>query len=362
MSFLSDKVVLVTGGAGTVGQELIRQILAQRPADLRVIDNNESETFFLEEVYGSPYRGYATGNNVTAGSFHAYIGDVRDRDRMFKIMDDVQVVFHAAALKHVILCERSPFDAVQSNILGVQNIIDAALANNVERVIFTSSDKAVNPTSVMGTSKLMGERLIAAASSLKGKRRTVFSSTRFGNVIGSRGSVFQIFQRQIRDGGPLTLTHPDMTRFVMTVAQSVRLVLDAAELARGGEVMVTKMPVMRIEDLAHAMVELLAPQYGYDPDDISFQTIGAKAGEKLYEELMSEEETRRAIELEQMFAVLPAFRSVYQTIDYTYPGTVTEQVDTPYTSSVQQAMDTDQIKRFLVEHDLLEDDRDEGGK
>ncbi len=354
MTFLKDKVVLVTGGAGTVGQELIRQIIGREPAELRVIDNNESETFFLEETYGQAYRAYASGSTTGQERFQAYVGDIRDQAKLMQIMDGVDVVLHAAALKHVILCERSPVDAVQTNIVGVQNIITAALANNVERVIFTSSDKAVNPTSVMGTSKLMGERLITAANSLKRGKRTIFSSTRFGNVIGSRGSVFEIFRRQIASGGPITLTHTDMTRFVMTVAQSVELVLTAAELARGGEVMVTKMPVMRIEDLATVMVEDLAPGHGYDPADIPVQIIGAKAGEKLYEELMSDEETRRAVELQRMFAVLPAFRSVYEEIDYTYPDMIEGDVNMPYTSTVEDTMSHDEIRSFLDQHNLLE--------
>ncbi len=349
MSLLKDKIVLLTGAAGTVGRELIKRILEQGPRELRVIDNNESEVFNLAEEFGEPYRAYSMGSNPTANQFQAYVGDVRDADKIDMKMRGVDVVFHVAALKHVILCEKSPFDAVQTNIMGVKNIVNSALANDVERVIFTSSDKAVNPTSVMGTSKLMGERLVSASNSLRGSGRTVFSSTRFGNVIGSRGSVVPIFYKQILAGGPLTLTDRRMTRFIMTIEESVRLVLRAAELARGGEVFVTKMEVIRIEDLAEVMIDMLAPNA-----EIEIKEIGAKAGEKLYEELMTEEETGRAIELKEMFAVLPAFRNVYEDIEYAYEDVVSELVEDPYVSANSTPMSKEDIRTYLEEHKILE--------
>ncbi len=350
MAFLTGKTVLVTGACGTVGRELTRQILTQLPAELRVVDCNESEIFFLEQELSKIRDELPT----CYCRIHCSVGDVRDPDKINKLCEGVDLLFHVAGLKHVILCERSPFDAVQTNILGVQNIINAALANDVERVIFTSSDKAVNPTNVMGTSKLMGERLITAANSLKISRRTIFSSTRFGNVLGSRGSVVPIFQRQIAAGKPITLTDRRMTRFVMTVRESCRLVLSAAELARGGEVFVTKMPVVRIEDLAYAMINSLAPKYGLHPKQIAVTEIGSKAGEKLYEELMSDEETQRTYELEEMFAVLPAFRSVYEAIDYEYADIVSKKVKSPYISSGAESMTREQIEAYLRENQILE--------
>jgi FlaA1/EpsC-like NDP-sugar epimerase len=203
--YLTGKRVLVTGACGTVGSELIRQLLedAYEPTEVIAMDNNESGLFFLEQQFLSESRA----------SF--FLADVRDRDKLRRKMQGVDVVFHAAAFKHVVLCERSPFEAVQTNINGVQNVIYAACENLVDKVIFTSSDKAVNPTSVMGTSKLMGERLMTAANSnLRGKG-PIFASTRFGNVLGSRGSVIPIFHEQIRKGGPVSVTDPNMTRFIM---------------------------------------------------------------------------------------------------------------------------------------------------
>ncbi len=343
-SFLEQKRVLVTGACGTVGSELVRQLLeSYQVGELTGIDNNESEIFFLEQRFSKHRNAFFT------------LGDVRDRDKLKRRMENVDVVFHTAAYKHVILCERSPFEAVQTNILGVQNIISAACENQVERVIFTSSDKAVNPTNVMGTSKLMGERLMTAANANLRGRGPIFASTRFGNVLGSRGSVIPIFREQIRNGGPVTLTDPEMTRFIMSIQGAVRLVIDSAFIARGGEVFITKMPVIRIRDLADVMISELAPSYGHRAEDIGTRVIGYKAGEKLYEELMSQEETRRTWELERYFVVLPAFTSLYRSIDYEYTDVVSRNVAVPYHSGNEEALNRLQLLRFLRQNDLIEE-------
>lgn len=339
---LQNKSVFVTGCCGTIGQELVRQLIEEyHVGEVVGIDNNESELFFLEQRYAAH------------GNVRFALGDVRDRDKLIRRMKGVDIVFHVAAFKHVILCERSPFEAVQTNILGVQNIIHAAHENNVEKVIFTSSDKAVNPTSVMGTSKLMGERLMTAANSNQKKSGPVFASTRFGNVLGSRGSVVPIFTEQIRRGCPVTLTAPDMTRFIMSISEAVRLVIDSHVHARGGEVFITKMPVLRIKDLAEVMIEVLAPKFGYDSEQIEIKVIGVKAGEKLYEELMSGEETRRAMELKKYFVVLPAFRSIYKEIEYSYEDMVSNKVGRPYISEQESFMTQNEIKAVLEENDLV---------
>jgi len=340
---LQNKSVFVSGCCGTIGQELVRQLIEEfRVGEVVGIDNNESELFFLEQRF-------AAYENVRFA-----LGDVRDRDKLIRRMKGIDIVFHVAAFKHVILCERSPFEAVQTNILGVQNIIHAAHENNVEKVIFTSSDKAVNPTSVMGTSKLMGERLMTAANSNQKKSGPVFASTRFGNVLGSRGSVVPIFTEQIRRGGPVTLTDPDMTRFIMSISEAVLLVIDSHVHARGGEVFITKMPVLRIKDLAEVMIEVLAPKFGYDSEQIEIKVVGVKPGEKLYEELMSEEETRRALELHDYFVVLPAFRSIYRKIQYKYPDVVSMKVPRPYISSQELLLSQEEIGKFLTDNNLLD--------
>lgn len=335
--------ILVTGASGTIGKELVRQLLnsPSPPEEIIAIDNNESELFFLEQ-------GFLDHKNLTV-----VYADIRDGERLKALFKDVSIVYHTAALKHVIICERSPFDAVQTNILGTQNVIKASFSAGVDRVVFTSSDKAVNPTNVMGTSKLMGERLMTAANIEARNGGPIFGSTRFGNVLGSRGSVLPIFARQIADGGPVTLTDPEMTRFIMTIEEAVQLVISSADMMKGGEIFVTKMPVVRIEDLARAMIDLLAAQFGYDPAELQITTIGTKPGEKLYEELMSDEETRRARELRNFFAVLPAFKGIYSDTHFSYDNEVTDVVTNPYHSANEAQMTVDEIKEFLTQNNLL---------
>ncbi len=330
------KRVLITGVCGTVGRELLTQIQTHNPQEILGVDNNESELFFCDV-------DYRQHKNINFA-----LGDVRDRDRMIQLMTGIDIVLHSAAFKHVSLCEKSPRDAVQTNILGTQNVIDAAIANNVERVLFTSSDKAVNPTNVMGTSKLMGERLMTAANMQKRGEGPIFASTRFGNVLGSRGSVIPLFKRQIANGGPVTLTDSRMSRFIMTLSEAVSLVLQSTFLACGGEVFVTKMPVMRIADLAEAMVQELAPTAG-----IGITEIGSKPGEKLYEELMNSEETRRTVELDDYYVVLPAFSSIYNDVQYDYLADKPTSIDAPYNSETQQAMNVEILRQYLVSNQLI---------
>ena len=342
--FFYNKRILVTGVCGTIGLALIKRLLDVKycnPKEVIGLDNNENDIFFLDQKYSSDVR------------CTLFMADIRDKSEMINKMSSVDIVFHAAAMKHVIVSEKSPDQAVQTNIIGIQNIIHAAHVNNVERVIFTSSDKAVNPTNVMGTTKLMGERLITAANN-KMNCNTIFASTRFGNVLGSNGSVIPIFQGQIMSGGPVTLTDSSMTRFVMSVEESIELIIDSALQAKGGEVFVTKMPVIRIKDLARVMVSVLAPLYGIQSNKIKIIEIGSKPGEKLYEELMSTEETRRTLELDKYFCILPAFRGVYSNIEYQYDGLINKNVTNPYISEDETPLSLDELKLFLDKGKLLE--------
>lgn len=336
------KRVLITGVCGTVGKELLRQVSNSNPKEVIGVDINESELYFL----GNEYR---KNSNV-----HNYLGDMRDKDRLHRLMRGVDIVLHTAALKHVIVCEQSPHDTVQTNVIGTQNVIDAAIANNVERVLFTSSDKAVNPTNVMGTSKLMGERLMTAANATRQDRGPIFVSTRFGNVLGSRGSVIPLFNRQIEAGGPVTLTDTEMSRFIMTLERAVQLVMSAVFMGKGGEVFVTKSPVVRIEDLVTVMIEQLAPKYGHDPSDIEVNIIGSQPGEKLYEELVNDEEVRRGLELENYLVITPAFKAIYREIDYVYDGLISGELDRPYNSALEPSMNVNELRWYLQENDLLE--------
>ncbi len=282
LDYLKDRVVLVTGAAGTIGSALCER-LAPIVKSLRCLDHSENDLFFLHQ---------------RLPKCSPFLGDVRDLDRLRFAMNGVDAVFHTAALKHVGLGEYNPFEVVQTNLQGLNNIIRSALDANVERVVFTSSDKSVNPTNVMGASKMMGERLIAAANEIRGTHRTRFASVRFGNVIGSRGSVVPIFASQLLRGESLTLTDEGMTRYVMTINEAARLVLEAGSQMRGGETFVTKMRALKVVDLAHAMAGMLIKS------PLKLNVIGARQGEKLFEELISLDEMNRALELERLLVVL----------------------------------------------------------
>jgi FlaA1/EpsC-like NDP-sugar epimerase len=340
-AYLRGKRVMVTGVCGTVGKQLARQLLENfEIQSLTGIDNNESELAFLEERYGARYDA------------HFLLADIRDLAAITRETRNIEVLFHAAAYKHVFLCERSPFEAIQTNVIGVHNVARAAVENGVARLVFTSSDKAVNPTNVMGTSKLMGERLMTAAALDPNLSGATFLSTRFGNVLGSRGSVIPIFRDQIRNGGPVTLTDPQMTRFIMSLHDAVRLVIESMVLGQPGDVLITKMPAIRIADLATVMVRELAPLCGHRPEDIEIKVIGPKPGEKHYEELMNDEETRRALELERYFVIRPAFATPEQAKPH-YEQLRETAVEQPYNSANVATLSQAELADFLRRHDLV---------
>lgn len=340
-TFWSGKTVFITGVCGTIGSELLGALRRLDVASIVGIDTNETGLFFLRELTGGDPR------------VRLFLCDIRIAESLSRRMDGADIVLHAAAYKHVDVCERSPHEAILTNILGTQNVISAALDNNVQRVILTSSDKAVNPTSVMGTSKLMSERLISAAASQARHGTPVFSSIRFGNVVGSNGSVVPLFKNQIATGGPLTLTDTRMTRFMMSIEQAAELVMNAVSLARGGEVIVTKMPVVRIEDLAAVMIEHLAPLAGYDAAKIGVNVIGTKPGEKMYEELTNDEEVRRTFDWGNYLIVKPALvrGDCDLFADWARDGSPIEH---PYNSALSPAMDRSQVRAFLDQCGIYE--------
>ncbi|MBM7866681.1 polysaccharide biosynthesis protein [Heliobacterium gestii] len=290
-SYLKNKIVLVIGVTGSLGRVLLPKILAHSPKAVRLFSRDEAKLFELQQEYGP------------RSDLRHFIGDVRDAERVRRAAEGAQVVFHLASLKHVPLCEYNPYEAVKTNVVGTQNVIEAALANGVERVVYTSSDKAVSPTNTMGATKLLAERLISSAVQWRGTRKTIFSAVRFGNVLNSRGSVIEVFKKQIRKGGPVTVTDPEMTRFMMTLSQAADLTVRAGELARGGEVFVLKMPVIRLGDLVETMVENYAPLVNRKPSDIAIDYIGLRPGEKRFEELMTHDESVIARELPDMFLI-----------------------------------------------------------
>jgi FlaA1/EpsC-like NDP-sugar epimerase len=337
-AYLQDRTVLVTGAAGTVGGVLVEQIARSGARAVRALDHGESELFYLFESLREAYR------------VSPLIGDIRDLERLRMAMNGVDVVFHAAALKHVELGEYNPFEVVETNLRGLDNVIRASLDAGVGRVIFTSSDKAVNPTNVMGASKMMGERLIMAANDIRGGRPTRFSAVRFGNVLGSRGSVIPIFAEAAIRGEPLRLTHPDMTRYVMTVAEAARLVIEAGGMALGGEVLVTKMRALRILDLARVIARRLKRRR-----ESEIFHAKPRPGEKLYEELLSVEEQKRAYESERMLIVLPERESRLSATQPTKEayGIDLRPVTREWHSGKDQCLSIQELETYLLEEGIL---------
>lgn len=279
----TKQVVLVTGGTGSFGKACIRLLLDEyKPAKVIVFSRDELKQHEMRMAgFDQPNLRY-------------FIGDVRDQDRLTRAMDGVTIVIHAAALKQVPACEYNPMEAIKTNILGTANVVEAALATGVHKVLALSTDKAVSPVNLYGATKLAAEKLTVQSNAYSGERPTRFSCVRYGNVVGSRGSVVPLFLQQ-RAAGKLSITDERMTRFWLSLEQGVRFVLNSIELMQGGEVFVPKLPSTTITDLARAM----APEAELD-------VIGIRPGEKLHEVLISEDEARTAVELDDMYVLQPA--------------------------------------------------------
>lgn len=340
-SFFEGADVAVTGAAGTVGRLLVERLLELPVRRIRALDSHETGLFNLEQELGA--------SDVLSCS----TCDITDQRSTRYRLSGVDYVFHAAALKHVPLCEGSPIEAVRVNVMGTENVIRAAIEGGVRKCLATSSDKAVNPTNVMGATKLTAERLIASVQrDIGDTASTIVSATRFGNVIGSSGSVVPTFLNQIRAGGPVTVTDDRMTRFVMTLQAAANLVVDSIRHANGGEVFVTRMPSLRIVDLARCLIDLAAPVYGRDPADIEIVRTGVRVGEKLFEELLTDEEARRTEIRGDYFVVKPRNSSIAREL----AAQAHEIEETQYNSSVAAMMTMDEIRDFLLSSGALTDD------
>jgi UDP-N-acetylglucosamine 4,6-dehydratase len=280
--YLQGKVVLVTGGTGSFGTAFLRTLLAQHdPAAVRIYSRDELKQYNLQRIV-------ATDERV-----RFLIGDVRDSDRLRMAMRGVDVAVHAAALKQVPACEYNPFEAVKTNIHGAENVIAAAIANDVPRTLALSTDKAVNPVNLYGATKLAAEKIITQGNAYAGSSPARFATMRYGNVVGSRGSVIPLFKAQAREG-ELTITDEAMTRFWITLAQAVEFVISCLALMRGGEVFVPRIPSMKVLALAEA----IAPE-------AARRIIGIRPGEKVHEVLLTEDESRHARVLEDRFVIYP---------------------------------------------------------
>jgi UDP-N-acetylglucosamine 4,6-dehydratase len=278
----SEEVVLVTGGTGSFGKKFVEVMLGEyRPKKLVILSRDELKQHEMR----------AAGYNHP--SLRYFIGDVRDSARLERAFAGVTLVVHAAAMKQVPACEYNPFEAIQTNIMGGRNVIDAAINHGVRRILALSTDKAVNPINLYGATKLCAEKMFVQANAYSGAQDTRFSSARYGNVLGSRGSVIPVFQEQ-RKRGKITVTDPRMTRFWITLEQGVKFVVQCLERMHGGEIFVPKIPSMRLVDMARAVAPECEVEY-----------IGIRPGEKLHEVLVSEDEARHTLEAEDMYIIQP---------------------------------------------------------
>jgi FlaA1/EpsC-like NDP-sugar epimerase len=285
-----NKKILITGGTGSIGLGLIKQLIKCKPNAIRIFSNDENSIFEVKKAIGE--------NSM----FTFMVGDVRDRERLNLAIRDVDIVFHAAAMKHIDICEQNPFDAVKTNVIGTSNILEAALIENVSKFILISTDKATNPTSTLGASKLLAERLTLNAGSYKGQGKTTFAIVRFGNVIGSRGSVFQIFLQQIKSRKPLTVTDSKMTRFIMSISEAASMILKVTNIAKDGEIFILKMPSVRIEDLAKCMTHVYKSKFNIDytpPLKIS----KSRERERLQEYLITQDELNFCHKIGNMYKI-----------------------------------------------------------
>jgi UDP-N-acetylglucosamine 4,6-dehydratase len=279
---IEDKVVLITGGTGSFGKQFLNTVLKKKAArKVIVFSRDELKQFDMRQVF----------NEQKFPSLRYFIGDVRDRERLYRAMDGVHIVIHAAALKQVPTAEYNPIEVIRTNVLGGANIIDAAIDRNVEKVIALSTDKAANPINLYGATKLCSDKLFVAANGYSGHHGTKFSVVRYGNVMGSRGSVIPLFQ-QMRAGGVLPVTDPKMTRFWITLEQAVQFVLKCLGRMHGGEIFVPKIPSMSIIDLAKA----IAPE-------CRIEIVGVRPGEKLHETMVPEDDARNAFEYEDCYII-----------------------------------------------------------
>lgn len=325
---LENSNLLITGGTGSFGQVVLRRVLDAGVREIRIFSRDEKKQDDMRKSYNNPKLKF-------------YIGDVRDYGSVNNAMSGVDFVFHAAALKQVPSCEFYPLEAVKTNVIGTDNVIEAALQHRVARVICLSTDKAVYPINAMGISKAMMEKLMVAKSRVLNGKDAVVCGTRYGNVMASRGSVIPLFIDQLLSNKPITITDPQMTRFMMTLEGAVELVLYAFKNASNGDIFVQKSPATTIGTLARAIVEV------FDRPKHPIRVIGTRHGEKVYETLLSREELSRAEDLSQYYRILPDSRDLnYEKFFDEGETKITESVD--YTSESTEQLGLEEMKALLL--------------
>jgi UDP-N-acetylglucosamine 4,6-dehydratase len=333
----ADKILMITGGTGSFGNAVLKRFIETDVREIRIFSRDEKKQEDMRIALNNPKLKF-------------YIGDVRDYRSIHEAMKGVNYVFHAAALKQVPSCEFYPMEAVKTNVLGAENVMNAAIAQNVERVIVLSTDKAVYPINAMGLSKAMMEKLMVAKARMRSEGETVLCATRYGNVMASRGSVIPLFVNQLKEGKSLTITDPGMTRFLMSLEDSVDLVLHAFEHGRQGDIFVQKAPASTIEVLAQALKELFQ-------HDNPIRVIGTRHGEKLYESLVSREEIARAEDMGEYYRI-PSDDRDLNYAKYFVEGELEIAALDDYTSHNTTRLDVEAVKTLLLKLDYIREELD----
>ncbi|TBG24182.1 NAD-dependent epimerase/dehydratase family protein [Rhizobium leguminosarum] len=331
----ADSVLMITGGTGSFGNAVLNRFLHTDVREIRIFSRDEKKQEDMRIAMNNPKLKF-------------YIGDVRNSESVQEAMHGVDYVFHAAALKQVPSCEFYPMEAVRTNVLGAENVMNAAVASGVKRVVVLSTDKAVYPVNAMGISKAMMEKLMVAKSRMRREGETVLCATRYGNVMASRGSVIPLFVRQIKENKPLTVTDPSMTRFLMSLEDSVDLVLYAFEHGRQGDIFVQKAPSSTMGDLAEAVKEVFQ-------SDAPIKIIGTRHGEKLYESLLSREEMARAQDMVRYYRI-PADDRDLNYNKYFVEGETKVSALEDYTSHNTERLDVEHVRTLLAKLEFIQDE------
>lgn len=330
-----NKVLMITGGTGSFGNAVLKRFLSTEVREIRIFSRDEKKQ---EEMR------IALNNE----KLKFYIGDVRDYDSVFQAMKGVDYVFHAAALKQVPSCEFYPMEALRTNVMGTENVMNAATVHGVKRLVVLSTDKAVYPINAMGISKAMAEKLMVAKARMQSDGETVFCATRYGNVMASRGSVIPLFVSQLKEGKPLTFTDPNMTRFLMSLQDSVDLVLYAYEHGQQGDIFVQKAPAATVADLAQALTEIFSKSN-------DFRIIGTRHGEKLYESLISREEMSHAHDMGGYYRI-PADNRDLNYAKYYSEGEEKISHLNDYTSHNTNRLNVQELKALLLKLDYIKEE------
>ena len=331
----ADKVLMITGGTGSFGNTVLKRFLSTKVREIRIFSRDEKKQ---EEMRIA----------MNDSKLKFYIGDVRDYASISQAMKGVDYVFHAAALKQVPSCEFYPMEAVRTNVIGTENVMNAATANGVKRVVVLSTDKAVYPINAMGISKAMAEKLMVAKARMQCEDETIFCATRYGNVMASRGSVIPLFVSQLKEGKPLTVTDPNMTRFLMSLEDSVDLVLYAFKHGKQGDIFVQKAPASTVADLAQALTEMFGGKE-------EARIIGTRHGEKLFESLISREEMAHAQDMGGYYRI-PADNRDLNYAQYFSEGEEKISHSEDYTSHNTNRLNVEQIKSLLLKLDFIKDE------